>query len=222
MHHAQQIGTQHGAVLLATRTRWCQHRQTEQYNQSASFLSELTLPQPSAPQKSSSMWINRQLSPRTTPTASPTALKQDDDNRRTESRYRRQRQAMRAPLLPVSSMAMARGNDTAYTVAQGSTPQPRWSRSRKLSTNDLPPEAAALKRRIWDSHPRSVYKFRLSKMTREVIPPVEIPAPLSDPTLLTHMVSGKTVPMTSHMWQQQRELFKLKRLPNRIREGIAY
>ncbi|KAG6572593.1 uncharacterized protein IUM83_17669 [Phytophthora cinnamomi] len=133
---------------------------------------------------------------------------------------------MRAPLLPVSGMAMAKGSETAYAMLQGAAnPQSRPQRKqiRKLrSTDNLPPEAAALKRRIWESHPGSVFKFHLGKLKRVVTPPVEIPAPLSDPTLLSHMVSGKTIPVTRHMWQQQRDLLKTKRLPSSIREGIAY
>ncbi|EGZ09086.1 hypothetical protein PHYSODRAFT_461517, partial [Phytophthora sojae] len=65
-------------------------------------------------------------------------------------------------------------------------------------------------------------KFRLGQLRKVVTPPVEIPAPLSDPTLLSHMVSGKAIPVTRLMWQQQRDLLKTKRLPSRIREGIAY
>lgn len=94
--------------------------------------------------------------------------------------------------------------------------------SRKLSSDGLPPEAAALKRRIWEAHPRSAFKFHFGKMKRVVRPPVEIPAELADPTVLTHMVSGRAIPLTRLMWQQQRDLFKMKRLPSRIREGCAY
>ncbi|GMF56093.1 unnamed protein product [Phytophthora fragariaefolia] len=174
------------------------------------------------------MGIGRQVSPRAVPTADPKTLKLDDafSQRANRSRYHRQRQGLWAPLLPVSGMAMARGSETAYAMVQrsaSSQPQNQRKQSRKLpSTDNLPPEAAALKRRIWESHPGSVIKFRLDKMRRVVRPPVEIPPPLSDPTLLSHMVSGKTIPVTRLMWQQQRDLLKTKRLPSRIREGIAY
>ncbi|OWY98101.1 hypothetical protein PHMEG_00031220 [Phytophthora megakarya] len=130
---------------------------------------------------------------------------------------------MRAPLLPVRGMSMARGSETAYALLQKPpNTQSQRKQTRKLPADDLPPEASTLKHRIWDSHPGSVYKFRLDKLKRVVIPPVEIPAPLSDPTILTYMVAGKTIPMTRLMWQQQRDFIKTKRLPYRIREGIAY
>ncbi|KAG7375610.1 hypothetical protein PHYPSEUDO_000500 [Phytophthora pseudosyringae] len=171
------------------------------------------------------MGIGRQLSPHAPATAAAKTLKQND-GQSTSSRYLRRRQAMRAPLLPVRGMSMARGSETAYVMLQNASPssnaQSRRKQPRKLPSDDLPPEAAALKRRIWDSHPGSVYKFRLDKMKRVVTPPVEIPPPLSEPTLRTHMVSGKTIPLTRLMWRQQRDLFKTKRLPSRIREGVAY
>ncbi|EEY55264.1 uncharacterized protein PITG_09184 [Phytophthora infestans T30-4] len=66
------------------------------------------------------------------------------------------------------------------------------------------------------------HKFRLDKIKRVATPPVEIPPPLADPTLLTYTVSENTIPMTRLMWQQQRDLFKAKRLPSRIREVIIY
>ncbi|KAE9292825.1 hypothetical protein PF008_g24961 [Phytophthora fragariae] len=173
------------------------------------------------------MGIDQQLSPRAVATAAPTPHKQDSGSRRaTRSHYLRQRQAMRAPLLPVSGMAMARGSETAYAMLQGATnPQSKTQRktSRNLPpTDNLPPQAAALKRRIWASHPGSLFKFRFDKLRRVVVPPVEIPAPLSDPTLRSHMVSSKTIPVTRLMCQQQRDLLKTKRLPSRIREGVAY
>ncbi|OWY93266.1 hypothetical protein PHMEG_00037401 [Phytophthora megakarya] len=116
-------------------------------------------------------------------------------------------------------MYMARGSETAYALLQKPpNTQSQRKQTRKLPADDLPPEASTLKRR----NPGSVYKFRLDKLKRVVIPPVEIPAPLSDPTILTYMVAGKTIPMTRLMWQQQRDFIKTKRLPYRIREGIAY
>jgi hypothetical protein len=166
------------------------------------------------------MGIGPQLSSVTAPQETP---KQGDGERRTSGLYLRQRKAMRAPLLPVRGMSMARGSGMLqHASSSTSSAQPRRRHSRKLPTDDLPPEAAALKRRIWDAHPGSVYKFRLDKMKRMVTPPVEIPPPLSDPTVMHHMVSGKLVPVTRFMQQQQRDLFKLKRLPSRIREGISY
>ncbi|KUF81951.1 hypothetical protein AM587_10005450 [Phytophthora nicotianae] len=161
-------------------------------------------------------------------TGTTKTLKKDNGPalRSNSSHYLRKRQAMRAPLLPVRGMSMAKGSETAYTMLQDTTSasnaKPRRKQTRKLPSDKLPTEAAALKRRIWDSHPDSFYKFRLDKMKRVVIPPVEIPPPLSDPTLFTYTVSGKTAPMTRLMWQQHRDLLKAKRLPSRIREGIAY
>lgn len=147
------------------------------------------------------MGINQQLSPRAVAVATAVAKphKPDDGPRRaTRSHYLRRRQAMRAPLLPVSGMAMARGSETAYAMLQGAAnaqSKPQRRTSRKLPpTDNLPPEAAALKRRIWESHPGSLFKFRLGQLRKVVTPPVEIPAPLSDPTLLSHMVSGKAIP----------------------------
>ncbi|KAL3670974.1 hypothetical protein V7S43_004159 [Phytophthora oleae] len=170
------------------------------------------------------MPFNRQLSPHAPATATSKDPKHDDGPTR-RSRYLRQRQSMRAPLLPVRGMSMPWGSETAYAMLQTSTPasntQPR-KQPRKLPSDDLPPEAAALKRRIWDSHPGSLFRFRLDRMKRVVTPPVEIPPPLSDPTLLTHLVSGKTIPVTRFMWHQQRDLFKTKCRLARIREGIAY
>ncbi|KAF1788564.1 hypothetical protein PC129_g11024 [Phytophthora cactorum] len=174
------------------------------------------------------MGIDRQLSPHAPATVASKTLKQDNGSalRSNSSHYLRKRQAMRAPLLPVRGMSMARGSETAYAMLQDTAStlnaRPRRKQTRKLPSDDLPTEAAVLKRRIWASHPGSVYKFRLDKMKRVVTPPVEIPPPMSDPTLLTHTVSGKTIPMTRLMWQQQRDLFKTKRLLGRIREGIAY
>lgn len=172
------------------------------------------------------MRVGRHLFPHAPATADSKIHNQGDGTRRRSSHYLRQRQAVRAPLLPMGSMSMAEGSETTYARLQknssSSNAQPSREQTRKLPTDDLPPEAAALKRRIWNSHPGSVYKFRFEKMKRVVTPPVVIPAPLSDPTLLTHMVSGKTIPVTRFMWQQQRDLFKTKRLPSRVREGIVY
>ncbi|KAF1788006.1 hypothetical protein GQ600_16546 [Phytophthora cactorum] len=102
---------------------------------------------------------------------------------------------------PGEGLSMARGSETAYAMLQDTAStlnaRPRRKQTRKLPSDDLPTEAAVLKRRIWASHPGSVYKFRLDKMKRVVTPPVEIPPP-------------------------QRDLFKTKRLLGRIREGIAY
>ncbi|KAG1712499.1 hypothetical protein DVH05_000242 [Phytophthora capsici] len=170
------------------------------------------------------MPLTRQLSPHA-PTAATLKTPKYDDGLTRHSRYLRQRQSMRAPLLPVRGMSMARGSETAYALLQNASPssntQPR-RQTRKLPSDDLPPEASALKRRIWDSHPGSLLRFRLDKMKRVATPPVEIPPPLSDPTVLTHLVSGKPIPVTRFMWHQQRDLFKTKCRLARIREGIAY
>ncbi|KAK1929521.1 hypothetical protein P3T76_014919 [Phytophthora citrophthora] len=120
---------------------------------------------------------------------------------------------------------MPRGNETAYAMLQNAPPSSNTQlckQTRKLPSDDLPPEASALKRRIWESHPGSLLRFRLDKMKRVVTPPVEISPLLSDPTVLTHLVSGKTIPVTRLMWHQQRDLFKTKCRLARIREGVTY
>ncbi|KAF1785646.1 hypothetical protein GQ600_18750 [Phytophthora cactorum] len=68
---------------------------------------------------------------------------------------------------------------TAVTTSEAAGHEAPLLPTRKLPSDDLPTEAAVLKRRIWASHPGSVYKFRLDKMKRVVTPPVEIPPPLS-------------------------------------------
>ncbi|RLN89461.1 hypothetical protein BBJ28_00023118 [Nothophytophthora sp. Chile5] len=107
-------------------------------------------------------------------------------------------------------------NDAPFTAEV----KTRRKQATVLPQDDLPPEASELKRRIWNSHPTPAYKFRLGKMKRMAVPPVEIPPSLADPSALEHMVAGKSIPMTKSMWQQQRYLFKMRRLPSRINEGF--
>ncbi|KAG7388482.1 hypothetical protein PHYBOEH_007854 [Phytophthora boehmeriae] len=166
---------------------------------------------------------NRKLFPQELKTRTSHDHKQDarlSDGASGRRVHRRQRYT---PLLPVGGMAMAKGGNPAITPQSTTNATAKSHRRPKLQANDdLPPAAAALKRRIWESHPQQLYKFRLGKMKHVVQPPVEIPPDLADPNVRTRMVSGKAVAVTRFMWQQQRDQFRIKRLPSRIREGCAY
>uniref|UniRef100_H3GX11 Uncharacterized protein n=1 Tax=Phytophthora ramorum TaxID=164328 RepID=H3GX11_PHYRM len=66
---------------------------------------------------------------------------------------------------------------------------------------ELPEDVRVLKQRILESHPAKLTRFSLSHMRHMAIPPVLIPDTLNDRRAVRTVVSGKSVPLTMHMWE---------------------
>ncbi|KAG1689236.1 hypothetical protein DVH05_005534 [Phytophthora capsici] len=66
---------------------------------------------------------------------------------------------------------------------------------------ELPEDVRALKQKILDEHPAKLTRFSLSHMRHMAIPPVLIPDTLNDRRAIRTVVSGKSVPLTMHMWE---------------------
>lgn len=69
----------------------------------------------------------------------------------------------------------------------------------------LPPDVQELKQKILESHPEKLLRFSLSHMKRVVIPPVDIPKNFCAKRALSTVVSGKKVPFTKNMWENQKK-----------------
>ena len=65
---------------------------------------------------------------------------------------------------------------------------------------ELPEDVRVLKQKILETHPTKLTRFSLSHMRHRAIPPVLIPETLNDRRAVRTVVSGKSVPLTMHMW----------------------
>ncbi|KAH7463908.1 uncharacterized protein KRP23_13100 [Phytophthora ramorum] len=84
---------------------------------------------------------------------------------------------------------------------------------------ELPEDVRVLKQRILESHPAKLTRFSLSHMRHMAIPPVLIPDTLNDRRAVRTVVSGKSVPLTMHMWENCKR--KTKHL-DMIDEYVTY
>ncbi|EEY56863.1 uncharacterized protein PITG_10390 [Phytophthora infestans T30-4] len=84
---------------------------------------------------------------------------------------------------------------------------------------ELPEDVRALKQRILETHPAKLTRFSLSHMRHMAIPPVLIPDTLNDRRAIRTVVSGKSVPLTMHMWENCKR--KTKHL-DMIDEYVTY
>ncbi|ETM32739.1 hypothetical protein L914_19931 [Phytophthora nicotianae] len=84
---------------------------------------------------------------------------------------------------------------------------------------ELPEDVRVLKQKIIESHPIKLLRFSLSHMRHMATPPVLIPESLNDRRAMRTLVSGKTVPLTMHMWENCK--MKTKHL-DMIDEYITY
>ncbi|KAG6970062.1 hypothetical protein JG688_00005059 [Phytophthora aleatoria] len=84
---------------------------------------------------------------------------------------------------------------------------------------ELPEDVRVLKQKILESHPIILLRFSLSHMRHMATPPVLIPESLNDRRALRTLVSGKTVPLTMHMWENCKR--KTKHL-DMIDEYVTY
>ncbi|KAF1332786.1 hypothetical protein FI667_g3335, partial [Globisporangium splendens] len=69
----------------------------------------------------------------------------------------------------------------------------------------LPADVQELKEKILETHPEKLMRFSLSHMKRVAIPPVDIPKNFCAKRALSTVVSGKKVPFTKHMWENQKK-----------------
>ncbi|KAL3661967.1 hypothetical protein V7S43_012774 [Phytophthora oleae] len=84
---------------------------------------------------------------------------------------------------------------------------------------ELPGDVRVLKQKILESHPIKLLRFSLSHMRHMATPPVLIPEALSDRRAQRTLVSGKTVSLTMHMWENCKR--KTKHL-DMIDEYVTY
>ncbi|KAL4129879.1 hypothetical protein PRIC2_005886 [Phytophthora ramorum] len=116
---------------------------------------------------------------------------------------------------------------------RGLSKRPSFRRSKSLPI-ELPEDVRLLKQKILDTHPAKLTRFSLSHMRHKAIPPVLIPDTLSDRRAMRTLVSGKTVPLTMHMWDnckrktkhldmidEEMNLYK-KRMVDIAGEGVRY
>uniref|UniRef100_A0AAV1TPW9 Uncharacterized protein n=1 Tax=Peronospora matthiolae TaxID=2874970 RepID=A0AAV1TPW9_9STRA len=83
---------------------------------------------------------------------------------------------------------------------RGLSKRSRFRRHSHPTPIELPEDVRVLKQKILETHPIKLTRFSLSHMRHMAIPPVHIPDTLNDRRAVRTVVSGKSVPLTRHMW----------------------
>ncbi|KAF4030367.1 hypothetical protein GN244_ATG17860 [Phytophthora infestans] len=101
----------------------------------------------------------------------------------------------------VPPLHIQRSQPRATKSPRGLRKRSSFRRKSQSVVVDLPEDVRVLKQRILESHPVKLLRFSLSHMRHMATPPVLIPETLNDRRAMRTLVSGKTVPLTMHMWE---------------------